>query len=814
MREIIGLRAREWDMYFASRFVCFPVFLITFCSISLAVATPNQPNSDPVYRQLRDVGLGGEQITVTNVVLKRDAGTFTFRSGSICFLAPVQGKVTGAIFTGDGTFDLVAPIAVERHSLALFTKSEELHESFNHLVLRFTDNTYDELKPLAAPTPATGACQAGLLQDSQHTTRHRLHYNLEARMLQDLLSTEPAGLFLAFIHGKKYEGKLLYEIDPHGLANVEPEEVALINYNENKFAIWTSFHLASEYASGTVSSGEKDSLIQVDHHQLDTIIEKSGHLIGKASTTVVAQGNGVRMVPFNLYPSLRVESVTAANGQILSYIQEDKRDDPQYWVILPSALAKGEQYSIVTQYGGKDAVSNEGGGNYYPVTRDAWYPNSYFGDYASYDMIFRIPKGMTMVATGTLVNESTEGDHQLSHWRSEVPLTVAGFNFGKFKVEHGKLEKLDYLVESYANQETPDIVNEIKRAGEGLPLGNMGTTPLLKKALAEGQLATQIFSDYFGPLPYKRLAITQQTAFSFGQSWPGLVYLPITYFFDNTVRHVIGMDDPRGYFKVVAPHEVAHQWWGHEVGFDSYRDQWMSEGFADMSASIYLQAIYQDHKQFIEFWNDERKLLLERNKEGFRAIDAGPVTLGYRLSNSRTGFDITRRLIYPKGAYILHMVRMMMWDRSTGDQPFKDLMHDFAQTYANRTATTEDFKAMLEKHMQRGMDLDSNHRMDWFFNEYVFGTALPNYNLTSSIGAGPDGNPVLSIKLVQSNVDDRFRMLIPIYLELANGANIMIGRVHLTGNATFEQNIPLQGLKERPRRATVNYLDDVLCTQN
>src|SRR5207248_1785438 len=137
MREIIGLRAREWDMYFASRFVCFPVFLITFCSISLAVATPNQPNSDPVYRQLRDVGLGGEQITVTNVVLKRDAGTFTFRSGSICFLAPVQGKVTGAIFTGDGTFDLVAPIPVERHSLALFTKSEESHESFNHLVLRF-----------------------------------------------------------------------------------------------------------------------------------------------------------------------------------------------------------------------------------------------------------------------------------------------------------------------------------------------------------------------------------------------------------------------------------------------------------------------------------------------------------------------------------------------------------------------------------------------------------------------------------------------------------------------------------------------------
>jgi aminopeptidase N len=35
----------------------------------------------------------------------------------------------------------------------------------------------------------------------------------------------------------------------------------------------------------------------------------------------------------------------------------------------------------------------------------------------------------------------------------------------------------------------------------------------------------------------------------------------------------------------VTPHEVAHQWWGQEVGFDSYRDQWMSEGFANFSVA-------------------------------------------------------------------------------------------------------------------------------------------------------------------------------------------------------------------------------------
>ena len=46
--------------------------------------------------------------------------------------------------------------------------------------------------------------------------------------------------------------------------------------------------------------------------------------------------------------------------------------------------------------------------------------------------------------------------------------------------------------------------------------------------------------------------------------------------------------------------------------------------------------------------------------------------------------NITRDLIYPKGAYILHMIRMMMWDGKTGDQNFKATMQDFVKTYARQ----------------------------------------------------------------------------------------------------------------------------------
>jgi hypothetical protein len=810
------------------RFVICLSLVLSYATTQISAADQSSmANLDPTYVQLRNIGLSGEAITVNNLTLKRDAGTFHLHSGTLCFLAPVQGKVTGAVFEGDGNFVLEPPIPLERGTLKLLTKESEYGEAFSSLVLRFTDATYEEVRKSGAP--ASAGCSASPLDDSKRAMRHdhMLRYNLEGRLLEDVLGTEPGGFFLAFVHGKHYNGKTIYAVDPHGapqiLVPVAPEEVELVTWDENKAGVWAAFHLSDEYKSGKAVGNQNNAVMQIEHQQLDTTIEKSANLIGKSATAFISQMNGLRVVPFDLFPSLRVQRITGLAGESLSFIQEDKREDADLYVILPKALAAGEKYTINTEYAGKEAVTNEGSGNYYPVARDNWYPNSSFGQYAAYDMTFRVPKGMQMAATGTLASESNDGDHAVSVWKSEVPLTVAGFSFGRFKKEEGKVEKFGYLVESYANENPPDWVQGLQHeADNDLPsqgshvslstLGNMGTTGLNKKALAEGQLALQIYSDYFGPISYKQVALTQQTACNYGQAWPGVIYIPLCYFFDTTIRHQLGMDfGDRGYWRVVTPHEVAHQWWGHTVGFESYRDQWMSEGFAELSASIYLQAVYsKDPKKYFEFWNDERELLTERTKEGVRAIDAGPVILGYRMSNSRTGFDLTRRLIYPKGGYILHMIRMMMRDRRTGDQPFKELMQDFVKTYANRSATTEDFKSMVEKHMTQEMDLDGNHKMDWFFNEYVYGTALPKYDLQSSFETGSDGDVVWSFKVTQSGVDDHFKMLVPLYLQLADGRTMPLGRVSLRGNTSFDQKVPLKGLKDKPRGALVNYNYDVL----
>src|ERR1700732_1813264 len=55
-------------------------------------------------------------------------------------------------------------------------------------------------------------------------------------------------------------------------------------------------------------------------------------------------------------------------------------------------------------------------------------------------------------------------------------------------------------------------------------------------------------------------------------------------------------------------------------------------------------------------------------------------------------------------------------------------------------------------------------------------------------------------------------MLVPIYLELANGNTVLLGRAKITGNTSVERKVPLKGVKEKPRRAIMNYYDDVLAS--
>ena len=81
-------------------------------------------NSDPVYRQLREIGLG-QTFRFDNFTLTEDAATLQFQKGTLTFLTPVNGVVTGAIFIGEGHFNLKPVMPLDARELHRRTGSDE-----------------------------------------------------------------------------------------------------------------------------------------------------------------------------------------------------------------------------------------------------------------------------------------------------------------------------------------------------------------------------------------------------------------------------------------------------------------------------------------------------------------------------------------------------------------------------------------------------------------------------------------------------------------------------------------------------------------
>ncbi len=801
---------------------------------SQTLGAQKAPNANNEYRALRGLLPGGEVVSVRNFEMKRDAATFTFRSGSFAFYGEVKGKITGVVFKGDGHVHITPPIAAERHSLAVQTHSEEFDEDFDEAVLRFSDGTAAEIHKAATgkQPPDTGFTRAALEMQNFIRDRDRLDMNLDLRLLQDVLSPAPGEFFVASLHGKK-TAREYFLFDPLGVPSWAPEEVELMQWKgmDDSMIYPLAFHRAEEYANHTASGSERKTPFRIASTDLDVTIEKSGFLSGIATLKVEAEQDGVAVVPLNLYETLRVSSATTDKGEALDFVQEKKENDAEFGVVLPQPLRKGEAVTLKITYGGKDVVLNEGQGNYYPVARENWYPNGSqgFGDFSTYHMLFHVPKGLQLIATGNRLSQSTDGKVTTSEWRTDRPLPVVGFTLGDFAMKEAKVGAAipgPVTVDAYANKQPSDQLQAILNSGsrprisgpdathdEEAPVGSLSTVPMLTPQLSQGSVAVQLYTSYFGALPFDHVALTQQSACNYGQSWPMLVYLPICGFLDQTQQHALGLHPEEMYWKMVTPHEVAHQWWGQTVGFRSYRDQWMSEGFADASAAIFLQATRSKPDDFLNFWKEERHLITERNQYGFRPIDVGPVTMGYRLNSPKAGYNIARDLIYPKGAFILHMVRMMMWTPKDGDKHFQEAMQDLIQSHRLQAITTEDFKAAIERHMTPAMDLGNNGRMDWFFDEYVYGTELPTYHFEGQ--ATPNDKGVsLHVKLVQSGVSENFRMPVPVYLEFASGRVNRLGAINITGNRTIDQTLQLPKLPEGVKKVLINHNYDVLCLEN
>lgn len=810
------------------------VLLVCFLNIAAWAAAMDLSTASPqdllaVYKQLRNIQGGDKAATTENILFKRDSATFTFISGRITFSAPVADRVLAARFEGQGTFMLDPPSPLDKRQLARFAGAAQLTDTFTEAVFYFTDNTFEEMQKLmnVVPIPESDpelftSSQKQFAKDfnSWYENRRKQHpvlRNMAARMLADLTDSTSKGFFLAYFKAKK-SGDLLFHISWNRDSLLLPgyhkgEEVILLHINlGDYYEWWSGFHLSSEYAQ-LPRPDHRTLRVHCPSSQIDLLVDKSNNISATAWLEYEVVDSSPRVLPFFLSEVLRISSIEDGAGNPVSFIQEDRKLDNDPWLVLSKPAKPGEKYKIKISYeedSTRDSrlVHQLGSGLYQVMERESWFPSFAIAeDRTQFEIRARSPKKFKFVATGQLIDSKKDKDELLTTWKTESPVSVVGFNYGDF-VESSQTLK-DLKITAYSGRDVPNelkaILNQSSvgelaamsrggrrnvEANRGLQRGGFNTSKSVKDAAELSLSAFKFFEILYGPLPFKNISVTQQPVRGYGQSWPYLIFLPYDVFLDSTTRNALGLStfrEQREFHQTVAVHEMSHQWWGHLVGWKTYHDQWLSEGLADFSAMMYLR--YYAPSEVNTFWNIRRTILLQKNKLGYRPTDIGPVWLNPQLNEYRGEGNATA-LIYYKGAYIFEMLRALMYDPKleNPDARFLSMMKEFAETFAGKNASTEDFRKIVDKHNGRSME--------WFFNEWVYGTDTPTYDFSYEFKDAGGGQTEVVLNLKQSDVSDNFFMQLPIYV-VADGKSAHIGLVGITGNKPLKTSFKLNFRPEK-----------------
>jgi len=118
------------------------------CLVMPCVASSGEKSPHELYDALNALRIDSSAIyevaSSDRVELRRSDVQLSFEQGKFAFLAPLNGRVTGAVFSGRG-HALAAPRdPVEKQQMARFLGAPILDQDFTNVCLRFTDETAAE----------------------------------------------------------------------------------------------------------------------------------------------------------------------------------------------------------------------------------------------------------------------------------------------------------------------------------------------------------------------------------------------------------------------------------------------------------------------------------------------------------------------------------------------------------------------------------------------------------------------------------------------------------------------------------------------
>ena len=571
--------------------------MVMACVGTLAAQLSPEPARSEVsyeqrYEELRGLQAAPNRIArVTQLVLKRDAGQFTFGDGTFYLLTPVGGRTMGAVFVGRGSFAFAPPTATEQDRLVRFQKTRTLEVPFSSLVLLFADSTLAELESKLTFGPGQPPSEPRQrFKEAADFLAHDDSKSFDPDLMAAFLNGESSDLFYAHVD-RTGGGPLMFMVNPHEVEGVTlSQRVRHVGWTRRSEVI-------CRFAAGlkprdAAVTGSRIDQAAIRSYNITTQLKESGSgdlsfaaHARVAITTAAAKGP---WIAFTLFEKLKVDSARWESGAPATVFKG--RDASLLWIRLDEALAAGEARTLNLFYHG-DLIDRYG--DFFFIKSSAeWYPRSLEGrSLATFDLTFHSPSGKLLASVGDKVEQSTSGRTTTSRWVTAGPVRNASFNLGIFK---------DYTIQEEGIPPVTVLISEdAHRQLGGLRQKNMKET-----VGADVAKSIRFFQHVYGPLPAKQFYATEIPAFH-GEAFPGMVHLSFVTFHQT---------DQQGEDEVFRAHEVAHQWWGVGVDFASYHDQWLSEGFSDFSGLWYLQTVRKDNAKYFGMLDRWRTAILERGR--------------------------------------------------------------------------------------------------------------------------------------------------------------------------------------------------------